>query len=142
VLYDDLATRVAVPEGVAVVGDGLVSLGQEPRTQASIYDLSASSTFALKISGQGQLARSGGGPEAAAPPAGSEIRIADAPVAKEMYWVIGLTAAVLLVGFFYLFTAKQPDPAMAGAGPAEATETPPRSAAPEQARSQPRPRKA
>jgi hypothetical protein len=138
VLYDGLDTRIAVPQGVTVDGEGLVSLGQEPRTQASIYDLPPAANFALKISGQGQLARSGGAPEAAAAPSGgSEIRIADAPVAKEMYWVIGLTAAVLLVGFFYLYTAKQPGPAEAAAGPAEALGAPKRSPAAQQAQRRP-----
>ena len=117
VLYEGLETRMAVPDGVALEAEGLVSMGQEPRTKASIYDLPPAATFTVKVSGQGQLARSGGGPEsAAASGSGNEIRIAPAPVDKELYWVLGLTTAVLLVGFYYLYTAKETGPAMAAAG--------------------------
>jgi hypothetical protein len=118
VVYDGLETRVATPAGVSLEGAGLVSLGQEPRTQASIYQLPAAKSFQVKISGQGQLAASGGGPgaESASPSGGgSDIRVAHAPVAKELYWILGLTGAVLAVGFVYLYTAKQPDPAAASA---------------------------
>lgn len=138
VLYEDLSTRIAVPAGVEVDAEGLVSLGQEPQTQAAIYDLPSASTFTVKISGRGQLARSGGAPEGAAPSGGNEIRIAQAPVAKEMYWVIGLTAAVLLVGFYYLYT-RQPDAAVAGVAAVAEADVPKH--APVQRRA-PRPRKA
>jgi hypothetical protein len=125
VLYEGLKTRMAAPEGVTLAGEGLVFMDQEPRTKASIYDLAPVASFSVKISGQGQLSRSGGDqPEAAAPGGGAEIRIAPAPVAKELYWVLGLTAAVLLVGFYYLYTAKPPDPAAATAAAADASEAP------------------
>ncbi|MEX2300063.1 MAG: hypothetical protein WD733_03945 [Bryobacterales bacterium] len=123
VLYEGLKTRMAAPEGVTLAGEGLVFMDQEPRTKASIYDLAPVASFSVKISGQGQLSRSGGDQPEAAAPGGSEIRIAPAPVAKELYWVLGLTSAVLLVGFYYLYTAKRPDPAVATAA-ADAGEAP------------------
>ncbi len=122
VLYDGLDTRIATPAGVTLEADGLVSMGQEPRTQASIYQLPASSKIQIKISGQGQLAAAGGGGEEAAPAAGggSDVKVADAPVAKELYWILGLTTAVLVAGFVALYTKQQPDAALANAagGPA------------------------
>jgi hypothetical protein len=116
VLYDGLETRIATPAGVTLEADGLVSLGQEPRTQASIYQLPAAPKFQVKISGQGKLASSGeGGTEAEANSGGgSDIKVVAAPVAKELYWILGLTAAVLTLGFFSLYS-KQPDAALAGA---------------------------
>jgi hypothetical protein len=116
VLYEGLDARLAAPAGVSLEAEGLVPLGQEPRTQASIYELPAAPAFRIKVSGQGQLARSGGDPEsAAASGGGSDIRVAHAPVANELYWILGLTFAVLVVGFVYLYSAKEPGLADAAA---------------------------
>jgi hypothetical protein len=114
VLYDGLDARIAAPAGVSLEGAGLVSLGEEPRTKASIFEFPAAKTLRVKISGQGQLAGSRGvSDSASASGGGSEIQVTHAPVAKELYWILGLTAAVLAVGFFYLYTAGQPGPAAA-----------------------------
>jgi 5-hydroxyisourate hydrolase-like protein (transthyretin family) len=138
VLYEGLKTRMAAPEGVTLAGEGLVFMDQEPRTKASIYDLAPVASFSVKVSGQGQLSRAGGEPQAAAAPGGgNEIRIAPAPVAKELYWVLGLTSAVLLVGFYYLYTARQPEPAAASATAADAGEAPKRSPAQQPAQRRP-----
>jgi hypothetical protein len=123
VLYDGLETRIATPAGVSLEAEGLVSLGQEPRTQAAIYELAAASQIRVKISGQGQLASSAGGGGAAAAEdsgagAGSTIKTSAAPVAKELYWILGLTGAVLAAGFFSLYF-KQPDAALAGGAPSD-----------------------
>ena len=133
VLYEGLDARIAAPAGVSLNAEGLVSLGEEPRTKASIYRLPAATTFRVKISGQGQLAGSRGGEESAASSSGGgDIRIAHAPVAKEVYWILGLTAAVLAVGFFYLYSTKQPElagtDAAAKTAAAEAAAAAPRSA--------------
>lgn len=115
VLYEGLDARVAAPAGVSVEGEGLLPLGEEPRTKASIYELAAAPTIRVRISGQGKLAPSGAGAATGeATSEGNPIKVADAPVAKEIYWVLGLTAAVLLVGFVYLYS-KQPGAAMAPA---------------------------
>ena len=48
VLYNGVTTRVAAPGGVTLSGEGLVSLGQEPSTQASIYELPPRPTTAYR----------------------------------------------------------------------------------------------
>ena len=45
------------------------------------------------------------------------MRVAAAPLAQELYWLLGLIGAVLAVGFAYLYTAKPAlavEPAAAG----------------------------
>jgi hypothetical protein len=121
VLYEGLETRMAAPAGVSIEGEGLVSMGQEPRTQASLYQLPAAATFRVSISGEGRLeppSVAEGGPETTSS-GGGEIRVADPPVAGELYWVLGLTAAVLVVGFYSLYTSREP-----GAPVADASEAP------------------
>jgi hypothetical protein len=118
-LYDGLSTRMAVPAGVSLEGEGLVSMGQEPRTRASLYELPPVASFRVSITGQGRLDRPGGdGGMETTSSAGGEIRIADAPVSKELYWILGLTAAVLTVGFYYLYSAN------ASTSAADASEAP------------------
>jgi hypothetical protein len=124
VLYEGLDARVAAPAGVSVEGEGLLPLGEEPRTKASIYELAAAATIRVKISGQGRLAGSaGGGAGAGEASGGNPVKIADAPVAKELYWILGLTAAVLVVGFVYLY-AKQSGDKQAVATPDPAAGSP------------------
>ena len=141
VLYEGLDARVAAPAGVSIEGEGLVPLGEEPRTKASIYELAAAPTIRVKISGQGKLAPSGGGAATAeATSEGNPVKIADAPVAKELYWILGLTAAVLAVGFFFLYsktTAAAMAPAATDPGAGKPAAAPRPSAAAGQAQRRP-----
>jgi hypothetical protein len=57
VLYPT-ATRFAVPNGVTMEAEGLKPLGQEPQSQANLYEI-AGQTFQVKLSGAGSL-RGGG----------------------------------------------------------------------------------
>ena len=111
ILYDNVETRFVIPEGVSVEGQDLKLIGQEPQSLASIYEYNGKGQFSLKISGEGRLSReasAGGGGD------GNEISIAPAPVAKELGWVIAITAAILGVGFYNLLSSKPPN-AVAGA---------------------------
>ncbi len=119
-MYEGLSTQLAVPAGVTVEAEGLTPLGQEPQTQALVYQLPARTTFSLAISGEGQLAR-GGGAGGGAGGGGAEqtrsetqVRVAPAPVAKELAWIIGITAVILGVGFYNLYTSKASSPTAAG----------------------------
>lgn len=62
-LYKDAETRVAVPPGVNLKGDGLIALGQEPSTNAPIFGIKAAE-YKFDIEGTGSLQASqeaGGG---------------------------------------------------------------------------------
>ena len=111
--YEGVQTRVAAPAGVAIEGDGLIAMGQEPTTGTSIYEVPQGDNFEITLSGQGRLPRneaaagasSGGG--AAGTSAPTEISIEQAPIAKEIGWIAGLTAAILALGFFVLATNRR-----------------------------------
>jgi hypothetical protein len=51
-------TRLVAPPGITLKGDGIESLGQEPRTQAMVYGVKADD-FTVAIEGVGQFARDG-----------------------------------------------------------------------------------
>ncbi|MCB1020918.1 MAG: hypothetical protein KDC27_13380 [Acidobacteria bacterium] len=111
-VYPGLQTRVAVPGGVEVAGDNLSSLGTEPTTQATIYEIGGGGDFTITINGAGRLQRSGGAPaqgqESASGPA--EISIEPAGLHKELPWLLGLAIAILALDFFNLYTSKSANP--------------------------------
>jgi len=113
-MYPDLETRMAVPEAVELVGEGLQSMGSHPETKAAIYLIPPGPEITVAVKGQGSLgpppgASRGAGP-APAPSGSTEVRVDAAPVAKELPWILGLAAAIFIVGFYNLLTAKPKEP--------------------------------
>ncbi|MGE5569544.1 MAG: hypothetical protein ACM3S5_10965 [Rhodospirillales bacterium] len=53
-LAKGVPTRIIVPQGVAVTGEGLTPLGTEPSTQAAIFE-TAAQAFSLNLDGTGSL---------------------------------------------------------------------------------------
>ena len=103
-VYENLQTRVAVPAGVELAGDGLTSLGKEPSTQAEIFEVAARGPFAVTLRGSGRLETGGGAPAAPAGGGGaSEISIQPAPIAKEAPVLFAIAGAILALGFVRLF---------------------------------------
>lgn len=103
-VYPGMQTRVAAPEGVEVSGEGLSPLGQEPSTRASTYLLADAGEAALSIRGEGRLpsgSPSGGSGQA-------DISIQPAPVASELFWLVGLSALILGAGFLHLLKSEHP----------------------------------
>lgn len=105
--YEGLQTRIAVPSGVELEGDGLTSMGREPNTQAEIFEVASAGPFAVTVRGSGRLARGGGAGSGGAPAAGggapTEITIEQAPISKEAPWVFGIAGVILALGFIRLF---------------------------------------
>ncbi len=102
-LYVDTKTRVAAPDGVTLTGEGLKSLGQEPQSKASIFDLGTTALAKLTIAGEGRLSRreADGGGE------GEEIAVIPAAVQQKTGWILALAAAILAAGFYALYTAQR-----------------------------------
>ncbi len=104
-VYNNLQTRIAVPAGVELKGEGLTSLGKEPTTQAEIFEVAAG-PFAVTVVGSGRLSRSNSAPASGGGAAGgapTEISIEQAPISKEAPWVFGIAGAILALGFLRLF---------------------------------------
>jgi hypothetical protein len=98
-------SMIAVPNGVTVTGAGLVDKGKEPRTQASIFELSTQEVD-LKLEGSGELSGGGGGGEEES--RGPSISQVNPRIHDRLYWVLGLTFAILGIGFVLLYGAPEP----------------------------------
>ena len=102
ILHADGVTRLVTPSTVTIEGEGLESLGQEPTTKAHIYNAS-SAAYSVKITGIGSLRSQ----EAAAPDedSGENPGLEEKParVYTQMYWVLGLSFAVLGLGGVLLY---------------------------------------
>lgn len=92
--------RLVTPGTVTLAGDGLDLLGQEPQTQAHIYNV-RTANFDVKIEGTGSLrAPQADSQEDAGQP---QIEVEPARIYSRMYWVLGLTFGILLLGGAMLF---------------------------------------
>jgi hypothetical protein len=110
VLYKGGPTRLVAPSGVNVKGDGVKSLGQEPRTQATIYDVNGND-FKVEISGAGSLRQA----EASEDSGGSTIEEIPPRVYGNMKWILVLAFSILALGFALLYRARIPERAPAAA---------------------------
>jgi hypothetical protein len=90
-------TMIAVPNGVEVKGEGLKDRGKEPTTQAAIFDVERND-IDLTLSGSGELSS----PESAGASEGPGIDQIHARPYDKLYWILGLSFAVLALGFLIL----------------------------------------
>jgi hypothetical protein len=103
ILHGEGVTRLVTPPSVTLEGDGVESVGQEPTTQAHIYN-AGGADYTVKITGTGSLR----GPETAAPGADEDagnpqIEEKAARVYSRMAWVMVLAFAILGLGGVLLY---------------------------------------
>lgn len=110
ILYKGGPTRLVAPAGVTLKGDGVLSLGQEPRTQATIYEVKTND-FKIEISGTGSL-RQAESSEEASGPSFEEIQ---PKVLGNMKWILALAFSILTLGFILLYRAQVPEKVQASA---------------------------
>lgn len=103
ILHGGGPVRLVAPKGVNLVSESLSNLGPEPRTEATVYELKGTE-YALKIDGTGAL-REVSEPSAAAATEDSTpgIEVVKARLYQRVGWVIGLTLAMLAIGFVALY---------------------------------------
>jgi len=97
------ATHLVTPSAVTLTGDGIESAGQEPQTQAHIYNLTGLD-YKVLVDGTGSLRaadsnQNGGEDDSGSP----KIEIAQARIYGRLYWVLGLTLGVLALGGLLLY---------------------------------------
>jgi len=109
VLYKGGPTRLVAPNGVTVKGDDIRALGQEPRTQASIYDVKGDS-FKVEIAGSGTLRPSEDSGEDSG---GATIEQIPPKLYDNMKWILALAFGILTLGFILLYRAHAPVTALA-----------------------------
>lgn len=100
--------RLVVPPGVKLSGAGVARVGEEPRTKAQIYSAQGPD-YKVQIEGSGELRVA----DAAAPAqeeedAGPEITQILPPAHDNLYLTLGLTGAILLLGFAMLYRRESP----------------------------------
>jgi hypothetical protein len=95
VLHDGGSVRLVTPKGVQLIGADVILAGQEPTTQANIYDLNGR-TFDLKIEGQGELRSAMAEEENEGP----EITAATPPIHDKRFWIMGLIGGILALTMF------------------------------------------
>jgi hypothetical protein len=103
-LQKDAPLRLAVPDGVAVKGEGLELLGQEPRSKASVYGVKTAD-YQVEITGTGSMAAApAGGSEGS----GSGFDQILPRVYGSAYAILGLALVILALGFILLYRKKAP----------------------------------
>jgi len=108
-LYKGGPTRLVAPNGVTVKGEGIQSLGQEPRTKASIWDVKGDS-FSVEIAGSGTLQPPDDNAEDAG---GSSVEQIPPKLYDNMKWILALAFGILTLGFILLYRAHVPETALA-----------------------------
>ena len=101
ILHARGATRLVTPSSVTLSGDGIESLGQEPQTQAHIYNV-AGSTYEVKIEGIGSL-RSPEATQQEEDSGAPQIEQAPARVYTRLWEVLGLAFVILGLGGALLY---------------------------------------
>jgi len=106
----DENTYLVAPQGVTLAGAGLEDLGEEPRSHAHIYGLSAA---AYRIALTGAVAAAAAAEPAADSGAdqqdsGSRVEIVLPRVNSKAGLIVGLALAILALGFVLLYRARVP----------------------------------
>lgn len=96
--------RLIAPQGVTLTGKDIESVGTEPKTQASIYTLTASGAYSFDIAGIGSLR----------PPAADDTDTSDRPsitegqpqIYRHLGWLAGVAFSILAAGLVYLYISS------------------------------------
>jgi hypothetical protein len=115
-LHKEGTTRLVAPRGVTLKGAGLSDLGREPATQAAIYNLSAQE-FNVEITGSGSLREPSGSGGGGGEEDGPSIQEILPRLYSRLYVVLGLVAAILLVGFIMIYRNSGAPTQTVAAGP-------------------------
>ena len=99
ILHSEGVSDLVAPTGVTLKGDNLEFVGQEPKTQASIYRIKAAS-YKVEVEGTGSLQQ----PET---PADEEngaptIEQVKPRIYDKLYWILGIAFAILGLGSYLL----------------------------------------
>ena len=89
------------PLGVTLTGNDIQALGTEPKTQATIYNVTAPDLFSVDVAGTGTLHNddTGGGQDGDSP----AVTQANPQIYKHLAWLVLLAFSVLGVGLTILF---------------------------------------
>lgn len=99
-------TRLVVPRGVTLEGDGIASLGDDPSGKASLYSVSGQE-YSVKIVGRAAAAPAAGGEGAAEEDTGQpQIKQTNPRLYNQLPVVLGLAIGILVLGLILLYRSK------------------------------------
>jgi hypothetical protein len=105
IVASDSPTRLVTPSTVSLTGDGIESLGQEPQTQAHLYNLSGLD-YNVLIEGTGALnlgSPSNDNPQEAEDNGAPKLEVAPARIYSRLGWILGLAFGILALGGVALY---------------------------------------
>lgn len=106
ILHKEGTTRLVTPKGVSLKGEAIQELGREPATQAAIYSVKEQD-FKIEIEGTGTLRSSGSAEESGGGGGdGPNIQEILPRVYDRLYFVLGLAAVILVLGFVMVYRAS------------------------------------
>jgi hypothetical protein len=100
VIPSETGTHLVSPPAVTLTGDGIESAGQEPQTQAHIYNLTGLD-YNVLIEGIGTLR--GEAPAQGDDSGSPQIEVKTPRIYTQLPWVLGLALAILALGGVMLF---------------------------------------
>ncbi len=100
ILHRSGPVRLVVPPGVTLTGDGVTEIAREPTTQAVVYDVRGPE-YSVRIEGSGSLRREQPAPADAA--GGAGIRAIPARIYDRAGLIVGLSLALLALGFLLMY---------------------------------------
>lgn len=92
--------RLVVPQGIQAQGAGIKLIGTEPQTQATIYDVETPD-YKVALTGSGQMRDLQ--PSERGEEDGPSIEQIQPRIYDQMYWILGLSLALLALGFWSLY---------------------------------------
>ncbi|HEX4749951.1 MAG TPA: hypothetical protein VH302_10450 [Bryobacteraceae bacterium] len=97
--------RLIAPPGVTLAGKDIQSIGTEPKTQATIYNVTATGLFSFSITGTGSLRQADG---AAAEDDSDRPQVVDGnpQIYAHLGWLLTLAFSILGVGLIFLFRSS------------------------------------
>jgi len=98
--------RLIAPAGVTLAGKDIQMVGTEPKTQATIYNVTASDAFSVEVTGTGSLHN--GEETAASQDTSDEPQLTEGKpqIYTHMSWLIALAFCILGIGLIALYRSS------------------------------------
>jgi hypothetical protein len=110
ILHSEGASDLVAPSGVTLKGDNIELAGQEPKTQASIYQIKGAS-YTVEVEGTGSLQQPGGAASSDEDNGMPTIQEVKPRIYDRLYWILGMAFGILGLGSVLLYrnaaTAKK-----------------------------------
>jgi len=105
ILHSEGLSDLVAPSGVTLKGDNIELAGQEPKTQASIYQIKGPS-YTVEVDGTGSLQQAEGGASSDEDNGMPTIQEVKPRIYDRLYWILGMAFAILGLGSVLLYRSS------------------------------------